>query len=79
MCVYGGGVMLGQQVGSGEYVLGWVNLYQKFKIQKYTVCGKLILPRKMERHFKKNILAQLASKFACIFYEYLQASCIQNF
>ena len=22
--------------------LGWVNLYQKFEIEKYTVCGKLI-------------------------------------
>ena len=27
-------------------VLGWVNLYQKFEIEKYTVCGKLILPKK---------------------------------
>ena len=26
--------------------LGWVNLYQKFEIEKYTVCGKLILPKK---------------------------------
>ena len=25
--------------------LGWVDLYQKFKIEKYTVCGKLILPK----------------------------------
>ena len=24
--------------------IGWVNLYQKFEIEKYTVCGKLILP-----------------------------------
>ena len=31
--------------------LGWVNLYQKFEIEKYTVCGKLILQKKMERHF----------------------------
>ena len=30
--------------------VGWVNLYQKFEIEKYTVCGKLILPQKMERH-----------------------------
>ena len=27
-------------------ILGWVNLYKKFKIEKYTVCGKLILPKK---------------------------------
>ena len=38
-------------------MLGWVNLYQKFEIEKYTVCSKLILPQKMERHFFKNILA----------------------
>ena len=28
--------------------LCWFNLYQKFEIEKYTVCGKLILPTKME-------------------------------
>ena len=27
----------------------------KFEIEKYTVCGKLILPNKMEIHLKKNI------------------------
>ena len=27
-------------------ILGSVNLYQKFEIEKYTVCGKLILPKK---------------------------------
>ena len=27
------------------YTLGWVNLYQKFEIEKYTVGGKLILPK----------------------------------
>ena len=38
--------------GSRAYCsLGWVNLYKKFEIEKYTVCGKLILPTKMERHF----------------------------
>ena len=26
-------------------ILGWVNLYQKLEIEKYTVCGKLILPK----------------------------------
>ena len=43
--------------------VGWVNLYQKFEIEKYTVCGKLILLKKMERHFYKffsaNWLANL--------------------
>ena len=29
-----------------QYTVGWVNLYQKFEIEKYTVCGKLILPKK---------------------------------
>ena len=27
-------------------IVGWVNLYQKCEIKKYTVCGKLILPKK---------------------------------
>ena len=30
---------------------GWVNLYQKFEIQKYTVCGKFILPKKWKGIF----------------------------
>ena len=34
----------------GCCMVGWVDLYQKFEIEKYTVCGKLILPQKMERH-----------------------------
>ena len=36
--------------------VGWVNLYQKFEIEKYTVCGKLILPKKIWGH---NWLADL--------------------
>ena len=52
-------------------------LVLKFEIEKYTVSGKLILPKKMEKHFKKNS-AQLACEFAWIC-EYLQASCIQHF
>ena len=32
-------------------ILGWVNLYQKFEIEKYTVCGKLILPKKWKDIF----------------------------
>ena len=59
-------------------LLGWVNLYQKFKIEKYTVCGKLILPtKKMERHKKKKFgTTGLRNAWIC---EYLQASCIQHF
>ena len=26
--------------------VGWDNLYQKSEIEQYTVCGKLILPKK---------------------------------
>ena len=26
--------------------VGWVNLYNKFESEKYTVCGKLNLPKK---------------------------------
>ena len=33
--------------------VGWVNLYQKFEIEKYTVCGKLILPKKWKGNLKK--------------------------
>ena len=54
------------------------NLYQKFEIEKYTVNGKLILPKKIERHLKKIFLHELACEFAWIC-EYLQASCIQHF
>ena len=32
--------------------VGWVNLYHKFEIEKYTVCGKLILPKKWKGIFK---------------------------
>ena len=39
------------------YTVGWVNLYQKFENEKCTVYGKLILPKKMERHLKKKNLA----------------------
>ena len=34
--------------------LGWVNLYQKFEIEKYTVYGKLIFPKKWKDVKKKN-------------------------
>ena len=34
----------------------------KFEVEKYTVCGKLIFPKKMERHLKK-FFTQLACKF----------------
>ena len=64
--------------GPPNNTVGWVNLYPKFEIEQYTVCGKLILPKKMERHKKNFFWAQLACKFAWIC-EYLQAFCIQHF
>ena len=50
----------------------------KFEIEKYTVCGKHILPKQIERHFFIFFWAQLACEYAWIC-EYLQASCIQHF
>ena len=45
------------------FTVGWVNLYQKFEIEKYTVCGKLILPKKwkgiLNFFFWHNWLANL--------------------
>ena len=35
----------------GTCPLGWVNFYQKFEIEKYTVFGRLILPKKNEKAF----------------------------
>ena len=53
-------------------------MYQKFDIEKYTVCLKLILPKKWKGILKKNFLAQLAWEFAWIC-EYLQASVSNTF
>ena len=42
--------------------VGWVNLYQKFEIEKYTVFGKFILPKKwkgIKNFFWHNWLADL--------------------
>ena len=46
--------LLGFYIILTSCTVGWVNLYHKFEIEKYTVCGKLILPQKMKRHFKNN-------------------------
>ena len=48
-------------------IIGCVNLYQKFEIEKYIVCGKLILPQKNGKAFLKK-------KFW-----HKQASCVQHF
>ena len=58
--------------------LGQYSMYQQFEIEKYRVCGKLILPNKLKDIFSKFFLAQLVCEFSWIF-EYLQASCIQLF
>ena len=61
----------------GCCMVGWVDLYQKFEIEKYTVCGKLNLPKNGKAFSKKKVWAQLACEFAWIC-EYLKASCIQH-
>ena len=38
-------LLLNNNEGMFHCLLGWVNLYQKFEIEKYTGCGKLILPK----------------------------------
>ena len=48
-----------------QCTIGWVNLYKKFEIEKFTVCGKFILPTKMKRHLKKKF-AQLYCEFAWV-------------
>ena len=65
--------------------VGWVNLYQKFKIEKYTVCGKLILPPKNEKAFKIffcTIGLELCTDlliFASFLYPTLLKICSQKF
>ena len=58
------------------YILGWVNLYQKFEIESIPFVVNSFYQKK--KAFKKKNLVQLACKFAWIC-EYLQASCIQHF
>ena len=38
----------------GCCMVGWVDLYQKFEIEKYTVCGKLNLPKNGKAFSKKK-------------------------
>ena len=66
-------------------IIGCVNLYQKFEIEKYIVCGKLILPQKMEIHKKKNLCTigmQICMDlriFASFLYPTLLKICSQKF
>ena len=48
-----GSVTRHRYVEMWKYV-GWVNLYQKFEIEKYIVCCKLILPKKWKGIKKKK-------------------------
>ena len=66
--------------------VGWVNLYQKFESEKYTVCGKLILPKILERD--KNIffvgttglrICMDFRIFASFMYQTLLKICSQKF
>ena len=64
-------------------ILGWVNSYQKFEIEKYTVCDKFILPKKMERHFFVGTTGMRICMdlriFASFLYPTLLKICIQKF
>ena len=66
--------------------LCWFNLYQKFEIEKYTVCGKLVLPKQMARHLKKNLFGTAGLRicmdlqiFASFLYPTLLKICSQKF
>ena len=39
---------------NATHALGWVNLYKKFEIEKYTVCGKLIYQKNGKAFYKKK-------------------------
>ena len=64
-----------------------VNLYQKFEIEKYTVCGKLILAKKNEKAFLKIIFYGTTGLqiwmdlriFASFLYPTLLKICTQKF
>ena len=64
----------------------WVNLYQNFEIEKYTVCGKLILPKTLERHFLNFFFGTTGLQifmdlriFASFLYTTLLKICSQKF
>ena len=60
-------------------------LVLKFEIEKYTVSGKLILPKKMERHLKKKFgttglrICMDLRIFASFLYPTLLKICTQKF
>ena len=64
-----------------RYRLGWVNLYQKFEIEKYTVCGKLILPKKWKDTISTTGLRICMDLriFASFLYPTLLKICTQKF
>ena len=85
-----GGDIIHNKVGISvitRWALGWVNFYQKFKIEKYSVCGKLILPKKWKSIYKKKTIfntngLQICMDlriFASFLYQTLLKICSQKF
>ena len=61
---------------------GWINLYQQFEIEKYTVCGKLILPKKWKEIFFGTTGMRICMDlriFASFLYPTLLKICTQKF
>ena len=61
-----------------HYIIGWVNLYQKFEIKNIQFVVNSFYQKNGNGFFFFNFLAQLAYEFAWIC-KYLQASCIKHF
>ena len=76
--------LLGFYIILTSCTIGWVNLYHKFEIEKYTVCGKLILPKKRKAFFKFFCTTDLRicmdlQIFASFLYPTLLMICSQKF
>ena len=68
------------------FIVGWVNLYKNFEIEKYTVCGKLILLKKIGRHLNIFFFGTTGLRicldlriFASFLYPTLLKICTQKF
>ena len=66
--------------------VGWVNLYEIFEIEKFTVCGKFILLKKIGRHFLNFCFGTTGMRicmdlliFASFLYPTLLNICTQKF
>ena len=70
------------EANTGICTVGWVNLYQKFEIEKYTVCGKLILPKKWKEIFFGTTGMRICMDlriFASFLYPTILKICTQKF